>query len=102
VTARNGVVRLAGTVPSAQAKERALRVARQTPRVSRVEDGLLVQAADGVVPAAAEGASADDAGLAEEVARAIAGRIAGARAGEDWWLTGWRVEGRDNAKPRAA
>ena len=34
--------------------------------------------------------------LARRVAERIAGTLSGAKIGEDWWLTGWRVEGPDN------
>lgn len=99
VTASDGTVALAGTVPSTRAKQRATRIARQTPGVAEVENTLLVQAPtrDGVKPQRTqEEIARTDAELAEKVARTIAKQIPGTRAGEDWWFSGWRVEGRDN------
>lgn len=95
VTARNGTIGLAGTVPSQKAKERAARIAKRTPGVTRVQNGLLVQGPEPELTGD-EAEQPDDARLAESVARAIAARLPTARAGEDWWLTGWRVEGADN------
>jgi hypothetical protein len=37
-----------------------------------------------------------DRELAKQVAQEIAASIKGAKAGEDWWFDGWRVEGQSN------
>ena len=91
VQADEGMVTLSGTVPSEDAKRRAIRVARRTDGVMEVRDQLRVEAARTTTTA-----SVSDAELSKRVAQKIAGAIPGAKAGEDWWLTGWRVEGPDN------
>lgn len=93
VQADGNTVTMSGTVPSEQAKERMLRVARRTLGVTEVRDQLTVDPAAGRASAAA---TVPDQQLAQRVAQQIASNIQGAKAGEDWWVTGWRVEGPDN------
>ncbi len=86
-----GVVTLSGTVPSEQAKQKMLRIARQTAGVTDLRDQLRV---DPSVSAQRGGrAPVGDSELSKEVARNIAEAITGAKAGEEWWFSGWRVEG---------
>lgn len=88
VTAERGTITLAGTVPSERTKARILRIARETIGITGVRDQLRVE------PASATARSnIDDGELSRRVAQQIASAIPGAKAGEDWWLTGWRVEG---------
>ena len=91
VTAEQGTVTVAGTVPSERAKARMLRIARETVGITEVRDQLRVQPAS-----ATAGSNVDDRELSRRVAQQIAATIPGVKAGEDWWLTGWRVEGEDN------
>jgi osmotically-inducible protein OsmY len=84
-------VTLSGTVPTEQTKQRILRIVRRTPGVFEVRDRLRVNPAVG----AARGSAVADMDLAKMVAQKIAGTIPDAKAGEDWWFTGWRVEGKD-------
>lgn len=91
VSVQRGTATLTGTVPSEPTKRRIVRVVRGTPGVLEVRDQLRVD------PAAARATSAvPDAELAQRVAQRIATAIPGAKAGEDWWFAGWRVEGPDN------
>jgi hypothetical protein len=86
----HGVVTLSGTVPSARTKAGVLRIVRRTSGVTDVIDRLRVD------PAASPSRSSSpvpDAELSQRVAQRIAGAVSGAKAGEDWWFTGWRVEG---------
>lgn len=85
-----GTVTLSGTVPSQEAERRALRAARRTPGVDDVRDELQVS------PQRQAAAQVDPSTLNRRVAQQIASQIQGAKAGEDWWFTGWRVEGPDN------
>lgn len=88
-----GVVTLSGTVPTEQNKQKMLRIARQTVGVTELRDQLRV---DPSVSAQRDGrAPVADAELSKQVAQKIAGAITGARAGEEWWFSGWRVEGPD-------
>jgi osmotically-inducible protein OsmY len=91
ISVQRGTATLTGTVPSEQTKRRIVRIVRGTPGVVDVRDQLRVD------PAAARATSpVPDAQLAQRVAQRIAAAVPGAKAGEDWWLTGWRVEGPDN------
>lgn len=90
----NGTVTLTGTVPSEDAKRRAVRVARRTAGVEEVRDQLRVDPRAAATASSAP--SVPDAELAKRVAQQIASTITGAKAGEDWWFSGWRVEGPDN------
>ena len=92
-TVNQGVVTLSGTVPSEQAKQKMLRIARQTAGVTELRDQLRV---DPSVSAQRDGrAPVGDSELSKRVAQKIAGAITGAKAGEEWWFSGWRVEGPD-------
>jgi hypothetical protein len=93
VKAEDSTVILSGTVPSEAAKQRMLRIAGRTFGVQAVRDQLRVDPTS-AMPAA--GPTVPDRELAKSVAQQIASTIAGSKAGEDWWLTGWRVEGPDN------
>ena len=92
VNVRDGVATLSGKVPSERAEQRALRIARTTPGITSVRDEISVDKSmtrrDTPVVGEAE--------LAQQVAQRIAQNIEGAKAGEDWWLAGWRVEGEFN------
>jgi len=92
-TVNQGVVTLRGTVPSEQSKQRMLRIARQMAGVTELRDQLRVDPSvsaqrDGRPPVA-------DAVLSKQVAQKIAEAVPGAKAGEEWWFSGWRVEGPD-------
>jgi osmotically-inducible protein OsmY len=92
-TVNQGVVTLSGTVPSEQSKQKMLRIARQTAGVTELRDQLRV---DPSVSAQRDArAPVGDSELAKRVAQKIAGAITGAKAGEEWWFSGWRVEGPD-------
>jgi osmotically-inducible protein OsmY len=89
----HGVVTLSGTVPSEQSKERMVRIARQTAGVTELRDHLRV---DPSVSVQRDGrAPVGNAELSKQVAQKIAGALTGAKAGEEWWFNGWRVEGPD-------
>jgi hypothetical protein len=92
VEVRDGVARVSGKVGSEAAESRALRITGNTFGVRSVSDQLSVDKA--LLDRKIERVS--DRDLAQQVARAVAGNIEGARAGEDWWFTGWRVEGSYN------
>jgi osmotically-inducible protein OsmY len=92
VKVNRGVVTLSGTVPTEQAKRRIVSLARRTPGVMEVREQLRV---DPAVGARGGDSPVPDAELSKRVAQKVAGTIAGSKAGEDWWLTGWRVEGPD-------
>jgi osmotically-inducible protein OsmY len=87
-----GVVMIVGTVPTEAMKRQALRVARRTRGVIDVRDELRVEGTRATIG----DAEAADAQLARRVAERIASAIAGTKAGEDWWSSGWRVEGPDH------
>lgn len=87
VDVRDGVVTLSGKVPNEEVKRRAMRIASTTSQVTAVRDELAVDAS----MRKAEALGGPE--LAKQVATRIASRIDGAKAGEDWWLAGWRVEG---------
>jgi osmotically-inducible protein OsmY len=91
-TVQDNAVTLSGTVPTAQTKQKILRIVRRMPGVLEVKDQLRVNPAVG---AARGGSPVADKDLAKMVAERIAGAIPGAKAGEDWWFAGWRVEGQD-------
>ena len=77
-------------MPSEADRRRALRIVRRTTGVNEVRDQLRVNPSLlTTAPAIA------DTELSQRVAMQIARTIDGAKAGEDWWLEGWRVEGRD-------
>lgn len=88
VKVSDGVVTLMGKVPSEEIRRRAMRVAGRTPAVTRVRDELTVDPSVRRSERLLEGSA-----LAKQVATRIASNIEGAQAGEDWWFTGWRVEG---------
>jgi hypothetical protein len=88
VKVSEGVVTLTGKVPSEEIRRRAMRVAITTPGVTTVTDELRVDASTIKAERLLEGSA-----LAKQVATRIAANIEGAQAGEDWWFTGWRVEG---------
>lgn len=94
VAARGDTVTISGTVPTQEAKQRVLRVVRTTPGVVDVRDQLKIDAS--AARAAQPATSVNDPELSKRVAQKVGGAISGARAGEDWWFTGWRVEGPDN------
>jgi osmotically-inducible protein OsmY len=85
-------VTLSGTVPSERTKGDILRITRRMPGVVDVRDQLHVKPSVG---ADRGGSPVPDAELAKRVAQKIASEMPGAKAGEDWWFTGWRVEGQD-------
>ena len=87
VDVRDGVVTLSGKVPNEEVKRRAMRIASTTSQVTAVRDELAVDAS----MRKAEALGGPE--LAKQVATRIASRMDGAKAGEDWWLAGWRVEG---------
>lgn len=92
-TVNQGVVTLSGTVPTEKSKQKMLRIARQTAGVTELRDQLRV---DPAVSAERAGRSpVKDSELARQVAQKIAGAITGAKAGDEWWSSGWRVEGPD-------
>jgi osmotically-inducible protein OsmY len=91
---RDGTIILSGTVPNDESRQRMLRIARRTPGVRDVRDQMRVDPASGQQ---ANAATTPDRELSKRVAEKIASAIGGgAKAGEDWWFTGWRVEGPDN------
>jgi hypothetical protein len=90
ITAQGNTVTLSGTVPNEAARARIMRIVRMTPGVVDATDRLQVSAS---AAASRTGTAIPDRELAQRVARQIAGKIPGAKAGEDWWFTGWRVEG---------
>jgi osmotically-inducible protein OsmY len=90
VKADGGRVTLDGTVPTEAAKARMERIARGTLGVTDVRNQLRVE------PLTSSGTPVGDDVLARRVARQVAAALPGAKTGEDWWLTGWRVEGPDN------
>lgn len=92
VQVQNNTVTLSGTVPSEQAKQRMLRITRRTFGITDVRDQLKVNPSVATPPTT----TVDDRVLAQRVAQQIARAIPGAKTGEDWWMTGWRVEGPDN------
>jgi hypothetical protein len=88
VEVNDGVATLSGKVESKQAEQRAIRVANSTMGIDSVRDDLSVD------PSLAKKAtSVGEKELAKQVAQRIAESIKGAKAGEDWWFDGWRVEG---------
>lgn len=92
VQVADGTATLSGRVPSEQAKQRAIRIVRSTRGISSVRDQIKVDTS--MEKAIGELArNVNEKELAQHVARRIADKIEGAQAGEDWWLTGWRVEG---------
>lgn len=91
-TVNQGVVTLSGTVPTEQTKQKILRLTRRTPGVMEVRDQLRVNPAVGALRG---GSTVPDAELSKRVAQKIAATLTGAKAAEDWWFTGWRVEGQD-------
>jgi osmotically-inducible protein OsmY len=93
VKVQQGAATVSGTVPSEAARARMLRVVRRTPGITEVHDRIQVRPASAIGGAPA----ATDAQLAQRVAQQLAGTLSGAKAGEDWWGTGWRVEGPSNA-----
>jgi hypothetical protein len=90
VRVSRGVVTLSGTVPDDQTRRRMLRAARGVAGVSTVQDQLRVDPAAGRLRS---DSPVGDEQLEQQVAETIAAALGGARAGEDWWFTGWRVEG---------
>lgn len=92
VNVDGGTVTLSGTVPTEQTKQRILRIARRTAGVTEVRDQLRI---DPSVGAQRGSSPVADSELSKRVAQNIASVVPGAKAGEDWWLTGWRVEGQD-------
>lgn len=92
ISLHQGTATVSGTVPSQEAKQRVLRIVRRSPGVFEVNDELRIQEKPATTTPAV-----DDRELSRRTAEQIATRIPGAKAGEDWWFTGWRVEGLDNA-----
>lgn len=92
VEVEDGVAELSGKVGTEQEKARASRIAGRTMGVRSVRNRV------GVDPALRNRNVKDvpDTQLAQQVARKIAASIDNARAGEDWWFDGWRVEGQYN------
>jgi osmotically-inducible protein OsmY len=93
IDAQQGTVTVGGTVPSEDDKLRALRIVRRTLGVTDVQDRLRIDAA---ADQAQSTPAIGEAELSKRVAQKIAAAIPGAKAGEDWWFTGWRVEGPAN------
>jgi osmotically-inducible protein OsmY len=88
LTMNQGTLTVQGTVPSESSKRRIGRLAESTIGVQQVRNELRVN------PASARAESrVDDQALTRRVAESIAAKIHGAKAGEDWWFDGWRVEG---------
>jgi len=90
ITVRDGVATISGKVPSEAAERRALGIAGSTTGVTSVRDQISVD------PSIGKGRSERNLSqgeLARQVAQRIAKNIEGAKAGEDWWFDGWRVEG---------
>jgi BON domain-containing protein len=85
----NGVATLSGKVPTEQAKRRAVRIANSALGIDSVRDQLSVDSS----LANRREANVADKTLAQRVAQKIAANVQGAKAGEDWWFEGWRVEG---------
>jgi hypothetical protein len=85
----NGVATLSGKVPTEQAKRRAVRIANSAFGIGSVRDQLSVDSS----LANRREANVADKNLAQRVAQKIAANVQGAKAGEDWWFEGWRVEG---------
>jgi hypothetical protein len=83
VKVSDGVVTLLGKVPSEEIRRRAMRIASRTPAVTRVRDELTVDPSVRRSERLLEGPE-----LAKQVATRIASQIDGAKAGEDWWITG--------------
>ena len=92
VSVDRGVATVGGTVPTEQTKQKIVRVVRRTRGVLEVRDQLRVNPAVGELRG---GSPVPDAELSKRVAKKIAGTLTGAKAAEDWWFTGWRVEGPD-------
>jgi hypothetical protein len=88
----SGTVTISGTVPSDHARQRVLRIVRTTPGVQDVNDRLTVKPSSAAAPPQAP----PDDQLSKQVAQKIANAIPGSKAGEDWWFSGWRVEGPSN------
>lgn len=86
VAVSDGIPSISGTVPTIAARNRALRAVHSVTE-GPVQDRLTV----GIRSYPEPPRSGPD--LSREIARNIAKRISGAKAGEDWWFAGWRVEG---------
>jgi osmotically-inducible protein OsmY len=93
ISAQDGTVTISGTVPNEQSKQRMLRIAQRTSGVQDVRDQIRVDPSSGKERG---GTAIPDEQLNKQVAEKIAAAIDGAKAGEDWWFTGWRVEGPRN------
>ncbi len=88
VDVNDGTAIVSGKVANEEIKRRALRIASTTHGVSGVRDQLTVDPSVRRPETTLGGLE-----LAKQVATSIASKIDGAKAGEDWWLAGWRVEG---------
>lgn len=88
VNVSDGVVTLSGRVANEEIKRRAMRIASMTSGVSMVRDELTVDPS-----VKRPETTISDPELAKQVATRIASKIDGAKAGEDWWFDGWRIEG---------
>src|SRR5918996_4415655 len=92
VEVKDGIAALTGKVSTQEDKRRAVRIANSTMGVNSVRDQLSIDAS----LARREAPKISDRELAKQVAQKIAANIKNAKAGEDWWFDGWRVEGDSN------
>lgn len=100
VTVQGDRARLEGTVPSEEAKRRAVAIATQHPRIRNVEDRLAVSQQGGTSGQARSGTGQerpDDGRIAERVARQLAERLPEGRA-EEGLFSGWSVQGRGDTE----
>jgi osmotically-inducible protein OsmY len=95
VSVKDGVATISGKVPDEQAKRRALRIARNTAGILSVRDEISIDPSLKRVISDKE-RNVNEKELVKQVAQKIAASIEGAKAGEDWWFEGWRVEGEFN------
>lgn len=93
---KEGVATLSGKVPDRDAERRALRIARATPGIMSVRDEIGIDASMTRAISKTE-RKVGEKELEKQVAEKIAAAVQGAKAGEDWWFEGWRVEGQHNA-----
>lgn len=88
VMTQDGVVTLEGTVPSQEAKQRAVAIARRTLGVQQVRDQLRVDQQ----AASTAAQNVDDGELTKQIAQKLASEtFPNAEAQQDWFY-GWEVE----------
>lgn len=95
VSVKEGVATISGKVPDEATERRALRIARNTPGIMSVRDEISIDPSLKRVISEKE-RNVNEKELIKQVAQKIAASIEGAKAGEDWWFEGWRVEGEFN------